>query len=50
MLPVTFGWLTPHAERGNVRIYIDHVMQAERGANFDFLVGRTGSLVQRDNP
>ncbi|MDI4657159.1 IlvD/Edd family dehydratase [Xanthobacter autotrophicus] len=40
---------TPHAERGYARLYIDHVLQADRGADFDFLVGRTGSPVPRDN-
>jgi dihydroxy-acid dehydratase len=25
--------------RGYVRMYVDHVMQADRGADFDFLVG-----------
>jgi dihydroxy-acid dehydratase len=39
----------PHAERGYARLYIDHVLQADRGADFDFLVGRSGSRVPRDN-
>ncbi len=39
----------PHAKRGYARLYIDHVMQANRGADFDFLVGRSGSPVPRDN-
>jgi L-arabonate dehydrase len=45
------AWVPPaaHAERGYARLYIDHVMQANRGADFDFLVGRSGSLVPRDN-
>ncbi|CAL75684.1 Dihydroxy-acid dehydratase (DAD) [Bradyrhizobium sp. ORS 278] len=39
----------PHAERGYQKLYIDHVLQADRGVDFDFLVGRTGSPVPRDN-
>lgn len=39
----------PHAVRGYAKLYIDHVLQADRGADFDFLVGRTGSPVPRDN-
>ena len=39
----------PHAARGYQRLYIDHVLQADRGADFDFLVGRSGSPVPRDN-
>jgi dihydroxy-acid dehydratase len=37
------------AGRGYVRMYLDHVMQADEGADLDFLVGRTGSAVPRDN-
>jgi dihydroxy-acid dehydratase len=40
---------TPHAVRGYAKLYIDHVLQADKGADFDFLVGRTGSPVPRDN-
>lgn len=39
----------PHAERGYVSMYLDHVMQAHEGADFDFLVGRSGSTVERTN-
>jgi L-arabonate dehydrase len=39
----------PHASRGYQRMYVDHVLQADRGADFDFLVGRSGSPVPRDN-
>ncbi|WP_210490848.1 IlvD/Edd family dehydratase [Microvirga antarctica] len=39
----------PHAERGWTKLYIDHVLQADKGADLDFLVGRTGSPVPRDN-
>jgi dihydroxy-acid dehydratase len=40
---------TPHAARGYTKLYIDHVLQADRGVDFDFLVGKTGSPVPRDN-
>ena len=45
------AWLPPepHAARGYVRLYIDHVLQANDGADLDFLVGRSGSAVPRDN-
>lgn len=39
----------PHTERGYVKLYIDHVMQANDGADMDFLVGGSGSAVPRDN-
>jgi dihydroxy-acid dehydratase len=39
----------PHGERGYVRLYVDHVLQANDGADLDFLVGRSGSAVPRDN-
>ncbi|WP_159913913.1 IlvD/Edd family dehydratase [Pantoea sp. 18069] len=39
----------PHASRGYVKLYIDHVTQAHEGADLDFLVGCSGSRVPRDN-
>lgn len=38
----------PLAERGYVRLYIDHVEQAHKGADLDILVGKSGSHVERD--
>ncbi len=38
-----------HADRGYVKLYVDHVMQANDGADMDFLVGGSGSAVPRDN-
>ncbi len=38
----------PLAERGYVRLYLDHVEQAERGADLDILVGKSGAEVTRD--
>ena len=44
-------WTPPAkaAVRGYVKLYVDHVNQANEGADLDFLVGRTGSAVPRDN-
>lgn len=45
------AWVAPepHATRGYTKLYLDHVLQADRGADLDFLVGRSGSPVARDN-
>jgi L-arabonate dehydrase len=37
----------PSADRGYVRLYLDHVMQADRGADLDFLTGGSGDAVPR---
>jgi dihydroxy-acid dehydratase len=39
----------PPVTRGYTKWYIDHVNQANEGADFDFLVGGSGSYVPRDN-
>src|SRR5258706_3181466 len=39
----------PPLSRGYWRLYFDHVLQADQGADLDFLVGRSGPLVPRDN-
>jgi dihydroxy-acid dehydratase len=39
----------PHTARGYVRLYADHVMQADRGADLDFLVGSSGAAVPRES-
>lgn len=40
----------PRADRGYVKLYIDHVEQADKGgADLDFLVGGSGSKVDRDS-
>jgi len=39
----------PHSARGYTKLYLDHVMQANDGADLDFLVGKSGSAVPRDN-
>lgn len=44
------AWKSPKpiATRGYVKMYIDHVEQADKGADLDFLVGGSGSKVERD--
>lgn len=37
----------PSADRGWARLYIDHVLQANQGADLDFLVGASGDGVAR---
>lgn len=39
----------PLADRGYVNLYVNHVMQADKGADLDFLVGKSGSQVTRDS-
>ncbi len=39
----------PHVERGYVGQYIKHVEQANKGADLDFLKGKSGSQVTRDS-
>ncbi len=36
-------------DRGYYKLYVDHVMQADRGADLDFLVGSSGTVVTRDS-
>ncbi len=38
----------PSADRGYVRLFTDHVLQADKGCDFDFLTGSSGSTVTRD--
>jgi len=37
------------SDRGYVNLYVKHVLQADKGADFDFLVGRSGDKVTRDS-
>ena len=37
------------SKRGYVRLYIEHVNQADQGCDLDFLVGGSGSAVPREN-
>jgi dihydroxy-acid dehydratase len=45
------SWLPPEVPvtRGYQRLYLDHVQQANVGADLDFLVGASGHDVPRDN-
>lgn len=44
-------WVKPayHTDRGYVSMYQRHVQQADKGADLDFLVGNSGSVVLRDS-
>jgi dihydroxy-acid dehydratase len=39
----------PQMTRGYWKLYVDHVLGAEQGADLDFLVGASGPAVPRDN-
>jgi L-arabonate dehydrase len=39
----------PLPDRGWLRLYVEHVQQADKGADLDFLVGGSGSQVARDS-
>jgi dihydroxyacid dehydratase/phosphogluconate dehydratase len=39
--------ILPDIQGGYQKMYIDHVMQADKGADLDFLVGKRGSEVKR---
>ena len=45
------AWKAPKEplERGYWKLYTDHVLQASDGADLDFLVGKSGAFVPRDN-
>jgi L-arabonate dehydrase len=45
------AWKPPKAPmpRGYWKLYVDHVNQASEDADFDFLVGKSGATVPRDN-
>lgn len=43
-VPIDLGY-----ERGYAKMFIQHVMQAHEGADFDFLQGSSGSEVKRDS-
>ena len=44
---MTDGFASP--ARGWERLYVEHVQQADTGADLDFLVGSSGSNVSRDS-
>jgi dihydroxy-acid dehydratase len=39
----------PPLSSGYWKLYVDHVLQADQGADLDFLVGKRGSFVPKDN-
>lgn len=45
------GWQPPEPplKSGYWKLYVDHVLQADQGADLDFLVGQRGAFVPKDN-
>jgi dihydroxy-acid dehydratase len=41
--------LPPKYSRGYYRLYVEHVLQADRGCDLDFLTGSSGSTVDRES-
>jgi dihydroxy-acid dehydratase len=39
----------PAMATGYQKLYIDHVMQADRGCDLDFLVGKRGAAIPRES-
>jgi len=39
----------PKYDRGYYKLYVDHVLQADKGCDLDFLVGASGSDVERES-
>jgi len=39
----------PTHTRGYAKLYVDHVLQADKGCDLDFLVGASGSVVTRES-
>ena len=39
----------PASDRGYVKMFLDHVQQADKGMDLDFLQGSSGSEVTRDS-
>jgi dihydroxy-acid dehydratase len=39
----------PKYQRGYYKLYYDHVLQADRGCDLDFLVGSSGDVVERES-
>jgi dihydroxy-acid dehydratase len=43
-------WRAPRTpERGYARLYVEHVLQADEGVDFDFLSGSSGAEVSRES-
>jgi dihydroxy-acid dehydratase len=44
------AWKPPETpKRGYYKLYVEHVQQADKGVDFDFLVGGSGTTVTRDS-
>ena len=45
------AWVAPkpHYTRGYAKMYVDHVLQADQGADLDFLVGKDTRPVTRES-
>jgi len=44
------SWVAPESpKRGYYKLYVEHVLQADQGADLDFLVGASGAAVPRDS-
>jgi L-arabonate dehydrase len=44
------AWVAPDTpKRGYYKLYVEHVQQADKGADLDFLVGSSGTNVTRDS-
>ncbi len=44
------AWVPPETpKRGYYKLYVEHVQQADKGADLDFLVGGSGTTVTRDS-
>jgi dihydroxy-acid dehydratase len=44
------AWKAPEPpKRGYYKLYVEHVQQADKGADLDFLVGGSGTTVTRDS-
>ena len=45
------GWKAPEPplSSGYWKLYVDHVLQADQGVDFDFLLGKRGAFVPKDN-
>ena len=44
------AWKAPETpQRGYYKLYVEHVQQADKGADLDFLVGGSGTTVTRDS-
>ena len=43
----SYNPILPEISGGYQKMYVDHVMQADKGADLDFLIGKRGAEVKR---